>query len=178
MFRLLVMLFATMFLVLLIGGEDRGQKRLGLIADGTPSPVAGSTGADIAREDLRPGPNTQAPAAARAADRAVDGATLASFVPVSTPQPDPAPAPPFAAEIVPALPQDQPPPLLYVSSAAVNVRAGPSTGTAIIGRLTRHEAVSVVAPEQDGWVRIRIEGDGVDGFIAARLLTDREPSTN
>ena len=28
----------------------------------------------------------------------------------------------------------------------------------------------------DGWLRIRIEGDGIEGYVAARLLTDRAPA--
>jgi len=44
--------------------------------------------------------------------------------------------------------------------------------------LTRAEAVTVVSAEQDGWVKIIIEGDGLEGFIAARLLSDRDPASN
>jgi uncharacterized protein YgiM (DUF1202 family) len=69
-------------------------------------------------------------------------------------------------------------PIMYVSSRSVNVRGGPSTDFEIVGRLTRAEAVTVVEPETDGWVQIRIEGDGVEGYIAARLLSDTDPAGN
>jgi uncharacterized protein YgiM (DUF1202 family) len=45
----------------------------------------------------------------------------------------------------------------------------------VAGRLTRGEAVTVVADAGDGWLRIRIEGDGLEGFVAARLLTETAP---
>jgi uncharacterized protein YgiM (DUF1202 family) len=65
--------------------------------------------------------------------------------------------------------------LRWVSANAINVREGPGTGHGIAGRLTRGEAVTVVADAGDGWVRIRIEGDGLEGFVASRLLTDKAP---
>jgi uncharacterized protein YgiM (DUF1202 family) len=58
------------------------------------------------------------------------------------------------------------------------VRQGPSTAYEVVGRLVRAEAVSVIAPEVDGWVRIAIEGDGLEGFIAARLLSQTDPGGN
>jgi uncharacterized protein YgiM (DUF1202 family) len=66
--------------------------------------------------------------------------------------------------------------VMFVSSNSVNVRGGPSTDYAVVGRLTRAEAVTVVAAAEEGWVQIRIEGDGVEGFVAARLLTDIDPN--
>jgi uncharacterized protein YgiM (DUF1202 family) len=69
-------------------------------------------------------------------------------------------------------------PTMYVSSRSVNVRQGPSTDYEVVDRLTHAEAVTVVSPEQDGWVQIRIEGDGIEGFIAARLLADTDPAAH
>jgi hypothetical protein len=181
MFRLLLLLSISMFLVLLIGGEDRGQMRHGLIAAAPEEePAEGTQLAD-----------TPAPPAS-------GDVNLASFVPLSPPVPEPAvqrskPAPepvveaPIAvaapeAELQPVAllpePEPEPLPLLFVNSNAINVRQGPSTSFAVVGRLTRDEAVLAIEPEQNGWVRIRIEGDGVEGFVAARLLTDRDPSGN
>jgi uncharacterized protein YgiM (DUF1202 family) len=54
----------------------------------------------------------------------------------------------------------------------VNVRGGPSTQDAVVGRLTRGEAVMVVWVEDNGWARIRVEGDGIDGYMAMDFLTD------
>lgn len=58
-----------------------------------------------------------------------------------------------------------------VSASAANVRGGPSTNNAVIGRVTRGEEVAVLETV-DGWSRIRIEGDGVDGWISTRLLSN------
>jgi uncharacterized protein YgiM (DUF1202 family) len=66
-------------------------------------------------------------------------------------------------------------PVHWVTADAVNVRQGPSTTEAVIGRLTRNEGVSVVGPAADGWVQVRLEGDGIEGFVATRFLTDRAP---
>jgi uncharacterized protein YgiM (DUF1202 family) len=65
--------------------------------------------------------------------------------------------------------------LRWVQASAINVREGPGTGYGVAGRLTRGEAVTVVADAGDGWLRIRIEGDGLEGFVAARLLTETAP---
>lgn len=180
MVRLLLLLSISMFLVLLIGGEDRGQLRHGLIAAAPEEEPATAT-------------QVAADAPAPAAPKDVN---LASFVPLSPPVPQPAvqrstptPEPVVEAPVAVAvpeaevqqvalLPEPEPMPILFVNSNAINVRQGPSTNYAVVGRLTRNEAVLAVEPVENGWVRIRIEGDGVEGFVAARLLTDRDPSGN
>jgi uncharacterized protein YgiM (DUF1202 family) len=64
--------------------------------------------------------------------------------------------------------------VLFVGSKSVNVRSGPGKDFAVVSRLARGEAVLVVADGEgpDGWSLIRIEGDGVEGYVAARLLTE------
>lgn len=57
-----------------------------------------------------------------------------------------------------------------VVAASVNVRGGPSTGHSVIGRLTRNEEVEVLEASGSGWLRVRIQGDGVEGWVAARLV--------
>ncbi|MDN5785940.1 SH3 domain-containing protein [Pseudorhodobacter sp.] len=167
MIKLLVLLGAVMFVTLLIGGEDNGQMRQGLAANDTP---------------------TAPPAARPAPAKTAKAVTLASFTPVTV-QPQ-APATPrvfvvtqtaaatAAADVAPTSVENNTDdfPVMYVSSRSVNVRQGPSTNEAIVERLSRAEAVSVVSAEVDGWVQVRIEGDGVEGYIAARLLTDVNPS--
>ena len=181
MFKLISVLAAAMFLTLLIGGEDRGQKRFGL-ADVAQNPAE--------RPVLRA---TTAKVSAEAESNVV----LANFSPVTVQQQDtparptsviagkfvvqkladtaapaPAPATDVAAVTTSALP------VMYVNSRSVNVRQGPSTDYEVVGRLSRAEAVSVISAEADGWVRISIEGEGLEGFVAARLLTETDPSTN
>jgi len=172
-----------MFLTLLIGGEDKGQTRQGLIGVvNTPAverPVVRAAvvapAADVKLANFAPVTVTsrQLPPPPTETKRAnsviigpfvIDGAPKVAQV-----------AAPEAAAAVDAVPDF---PIMYVSSNAVNVRQGPSTDYEVVGRLTRAEAVTVVSAEQDGWVKIIIEGDGLEGFIAARLLSDRDPASN
>lgn len=57
-----------------------------------------------------------------------------------------------------------------VEVAALNVRSGPSTSDEVIGRLEQFEIVSVLEETEDGWSRILIEGDGIEGWVASRFL--------
>ena len=160
MIRLLLLLSVSMFLTLLIGGQDHGQQRFGL----RDAPVPGDAVAKAEPAPVVVEPSAPAVIAARYEP-----------VPVAAPPP-----PPAVAELPPEpLTETQPVPeplaFRYVSATAVNVRQGPSTNDSVIGRLTRGEAVSVVGEVVEGWVQIRIEGDGIEGYVAARLLTDVAP---
>lgn len=57
-----------------------------------------------------------------------------------------------------------------VQVSGANVRSGPSTGFGVVGRVGQGEEVEVVESAGNGWVRIRIQGDGIDGWMAERLL--------
>ncbi len=64
-----------------------------------------------------------------------------------------------------------------VNARSINVRSGPSTNDAVIGRLVDGEAVLVVSYDTlvQGWNLVRIEGDGIEGYVASRLLTELQP---
>ncbi|WP_226551023.1 SH3 domain-containing protein [Celeribacter naphthalenivorans] len=62
--------------------------------------------------------------------------------------------------------------LREVTAARVNVRSGPSTVNPVMGQVVRTEIVRVISPEENGWVKISVEGDGVEGYMAARFLAD------
>ena len=66
----------------------------------------------------------------------------------------------------------------YVAGNSLNVRSGPSTDDTVVGKLTRGEATLVVWREGDDWARIRIEGDGIEGYVAIRFLTPNVPVIN
>lgn len=191
MWKLLTLLCAGMFLTLLIGGEDRGQQRMGLRGvDPAAEPVVVAAAPVAAPEPAPQRVALRAPDPAPVPEPVVSEAppalaerpvfSLTSFAPV---QPDrQPPAPPLPAEpVAVAVPEpaaDPVPaalPLRWVRSASINVRGGPSTNDAVIGNLKRGEAVAVVAEVADGWLLVRIEGDGVEGYVAARLLTDQDP---
>lgn len=63
----------------------------------------------------------------------------------------------------------------YVDASAVNVRAAPTTNSEVVGRLANGEAALLVAEVDNDWVRIVIEGDGLEGYVARRFLTSEAP---
>lgn len=63
----------------------------------------------------------------------------------------------------------------FVTARSVNVRAGPSTSNGVLGRVVYAEAVELLSDPTDDWVHIRIEGDGVEGFMASRFLQKEDP---
>lgn len=66
----------------------------------------------------------------------------------------------------------------YVAGNSLNVRSGPSTDDAVVGKLSRGEAMLVVARDGEDWAQIRIEGDGIEGYVATRFLTAKVPVIN
>jgi len=62
--------------------------------------------------------------------------------------------------------------LYSVTATQANVRLGPGTGFDVVDSLAKGEQVLVVADEApvEGWSKIRIEGDGIEGYVATRLL--------
>jgi uncharacterized protein YgiM (DUF1202 family) len=172
MLRLLLLLFAGIFVTLQIGGEDRGQKRFGLLQ-------AEKEAAMIASATAEPAPAAPAEPVTRIAhDRSdlpqADGVKVVPVV-FATPGPLVSPVVPKTqspAEKTAAAPEGE---VMYVVGRSVNVRSGPSTRNAVVGKLTRGEAVTVVSRENGRWARIRVEGDGIDGYMSADFLTDVAP---
>jgi hypothetical protein len=72
----------------------------------------------------------------------------------------------------PATAADVAPDLRYVVANTVNVRSGPSVDTESLTKLDRGEAVLVLPSGTPGWSMIRIEGAGLEGYIATRFLGD------
>ncbi len=73
------------------------------------------------------------------------------------------PAPPAAN--AGAAPQMQ-----YVLADTLNVRAGPSVRTDSLTRLDRGDAVQVLPSDTPGWSKVRLQGDGLEGYVASRFL--------
>lgn len=65
--------------------------------------------------------------------------------------------------------------ILYVNASRVNVRAGPSTTNSVIGSVDFADALQILSDPTEDWVKIRVEGDGVEGFMASRFLTESAP---
>ena len=170
MFRYLFFFGAAFYLALLIGGEDRGQQRMGL-AGAYAIPLAPPPPAEAAPD---PEPLSEAtsvpmaPTVAPPADtlRVLPATTLA---PLADALPDALPMPADAMQAV-----DPDPAFRIITADAANVRDGANRSAAIIGRLERGEIVQTV-DEVGDWVRIRIEGDGVEGFVHGSLISADTP---
>ncbi|MES2666392.1 MAG: SH3 domain-containing protein [Pseudomonadota bacterium] len=186
MLRLTVLLCAGMFAALLIGGEDRGQLRPGLAlakAEGrlnlAPAPppevlpvVAVQPAPKIAprvTQVLKPAAPRPAVVPAAATPRSVAQPVFTLSGQTAAPLPEP--------EIdrqatPPTLSEGQ---VWYVTAKSVNVRQGPSTEAAVLGKLGQGEAATVMWQEGDDWARIIIEGDGLEGYVATRFLSNTAP---
>lgn len=154
MFRLTALLCGGIYLAMLLGGQDRGQLRFGLMAQPEPQPMAQVVQA--------PATETAAPVVA------------ASFVPETPVMVQPAVV---ATPVAPAVAAPEPASLgevMRVAGPRVNVREGPGKDHAVVGRLTKGEEVTVLVrgEGEDGWSLIRIEGDGIEGYVATRLLSE------
>ncbi len=155
MIRLLLCLGVGLYAVMLVVGSDAARPRLGL---------AGAYAIDTTLP-ATPAGATQRTAAAVDTEVAVPaGYAAAVYTPAQPVMRPAAQATPVSA---PATPDD----IRRVLAQAINVRSGPSTGDAVLDRLRSGEEVLVVADAGDGWVQIRIEGDGIEGYVAARLLS-------
>ncbi|QBY02316.1 SH3 domain-containing protein [Rhodophyticola sp. CCM32] len=81
-----------------------------------------------------------------------------------------APATTPAAEIAEA-----PRPVVYVTGRRVNMRAGPSTGTAVILSLGFGAEAEQIGDVTDGWVQIRDLASDQTGYMAERFLSADRP---
>lgn len=168
MFRLVFLLCAGLFLTLLIGGQDRGQLRFGLMA--VPEAEAPISEAAEAETEVLVEVLLESPVE-------VTNAAFAPATPVMVTPVVSALAATEIAEPVAVAPAEPPafePKIFYINAKSVNVRAGPGKSNPVIARLTRDEAVLVVSQtdSESGWSLIRIEGDGVEGYVATQLLRE------
>lgn len=151
MIRLTLALLATMFVTFMIAGADRGQMRHGLGADTvTPQTITA------------PAPQ--------------DDSLAAVFVPsqpvIAAPQTAGVAAEP-APDVIPlAAPEKL---VRFIAVNTANVREGPSKDFAVLEKLSRGEAVTILSASEDpeGWTLITIEGDGLEGYVSNALLADQ-----
>lgn len=92
--------------------------------------------------------------------------------------PAPKPAVTIAAEptdvVAVALPEPERL-IWFVTGSRVNVRFGPSTQTEVMGKVLYGDAALIISDPESDWVKIRIEGAGVEGFIMKRFMTAVDP---
>lgn len=175
MFKYLLFFSAAFYLVLLIGGEDRGQQRMGLQGAYSlpePQPAMITTAADSSANSLpQPTPKVVAQSAAPTDSLRV----LPVEDPIATIQPaslsDTSADSP--GDTAPAEPLDDG--TRFITADAANVRAAADRAAAVIGRLERDEIVRILETSGD-WVHVRIEGDGIDGYVHRRLISSAPPA--
>jgi hypothetical protein len=144
-----------------------------VVARAAPAPALTVTAPTLPVPATRPARSSLVAAFATVApgdgqDRGATGLTLALPPVAADAQASSAADPALAAQAaVVAAPVEQ-----YVTGSTVNVRAGPSANTESLARLDRGEAVLVLASDTPGWSMIRIEGDGLEGYVATRFLGD------
>lgn len=164
MFKYLILFSISFYLVLLIGGEDRGQQRMGL---------AGAYAVDA--PPLVPPEETLAEDPVAVAETA-PAATLPADTLRILPAPEPATVQPASLSETPENPMNTPSVTLRtITAEAANVRNGASRNAAVIGRLDRGEIVQWLGQSGD-WIHIRIEGDGIDGYVHRRLVSTDPPA--
>lgn len=206
MLRLTFLLCSGLFLAMLLGGRDFGQLRPGLALAEAEAKAAPLTAAVPAVQTASLVSEAEVVAVV-VADPVINATpslpmpivrppvlaapVLAATVLVSTAEATPVPeaentvftlsnyADPAPDAVAIAAPEQVAEgEIWYVSGRSLNVRAGPSTDDAVVGKLARGEAMLVVAREGDDWARIKIEGDGIEGYVATRFLTPEVPVLN
>ena len=153
-------------------GHDNAPPRQGLVAESSDRVPAVEDASPLPATVARLVRNAESPKPAGAPEIV---AQLDQRGPVVLPLPQVVPRVDLAGTATGATGQsalgDPALPVQRVTATAANVRQGPSTGFDVVGRLTRGEEVAVLE-KANGWAHIRIEGDGVEGWISTRLLGD------
>ena len=193
MLRMTFLLCSSLFLVMLLGGRDFGQLRPGLAqaeaaADAVPVTAAVPVVETVALAS--DAPETPVVVHAIVPDPVIAEAPVVAVALVAEVAPAPVPVEPEntvftlsdyadpAPEAGVAPEQAAEGEIWYVAGNSLNVRAGPSIIDAIVGKLSRGEAMLMVARDGGDWAQVRIEGDGIEGYVATRFLTAELPVSN
>lgn len=85
---------------------------------------------------------------------------------------DSAPVAVQEAKVQETVPAPQPEPdFRFVEGDRVNLRGGPGTTYAVVGKLFRNDMVEILADEGNGWLHLRDTATGDEGWIADWLVT-------
>ena len=166
MIRLFGLLFIGIFASLMTLGEDHGQKRYGLMLADKQAAEAAVKAAEPVAESTQA---TEVKAVFIPAQPVMRPIQVAALVVPPVLAPGPAAAKSAQTLPEPVIPGGK---LFSVVARGANVRQGPATTFAVLDSLTGGDQVLVVDEDSPitGWSKVRIEGDGVEGFIATRLL--------
>lgn len=156
MIRLVTLLCISLYLGLMVLGQDHGQKRYGLLmADKAPKNVQ-------AMQQVAPTQVVFVPAQPVMKPTPVVATSVVAVVDPVEPAPEALPDPEIPGGT-----------LFTVAANQANVREGPGKSFSVLGSLIAGEQVLVVdeANPTEGWSKVRIEGDGIEGYVATKLLT-------
>ena len=134
------------------------------------SPAPASAAPVVRPSPEQAGSSVISAAFAKAAAESGSGALAGQSLTLALPLVDA--AAPSTSAVEPPAGAEAAPTLQYVTANTVNVRTGPSADTESLTKLDRGKAVMVLPSDTPGWSMIRIEGDGLEGYIASRFLGD------
>jgi len=169
--KLVVQTLVALFLVMLIAGRDTDGETLAQAApdSGDVQVAQAMNGLSSLFDSAKFEPQSD-PVAMPALAR-TENATSPVITPVRhAPMPGPALRPSPEYRVKDEAPSIAGGALFVIDTNRANVRSGPSTANPVVERLARGEEVLVISDGTSAWVRIRIEGDGVEGWISRSLL--------
>ncbi|SFR31801.1 SH3 domain-containing protein [Litoreibacter janthinus] len=78
---------------------------------------------------------------------------------------------PIATEVISAIAPEAAADIRRVTGKRVNLRAGPSTTTEIIGRAVRNDSAEVMELLPSGWAKVYILETGLEAYISSQFLS-------
>lgn len=163
--KLIITTLAGLYIVLVVAGRDVPSAAGQAQADPAPQ-LAQAEAAPVA---VAPHDPTKIVAKAASTPQIENAALITPVIPrTRMPGPRLKPAPETRPIETPA--KSDGASLWKVTASALNVRSGPSTSDRTVDSIRRGEEVLLVS-ESGGWAHVRIEGDGVDGWVSKRYLT-------
>lgn len=171
MVKLIFNTLVALFLVLLVFGRPQGGQDLAQNGTTPRAVVAADVGSGLATLFDAAKLGSESDPVVQPASLTTAGTPAPVITPVRlAPMPGPAlrPSPEYRTREEPVAVAGGT--LFTVATNRLNVRSGPSTSNGIVDRLARGEEVLVTSDPGAAWVRIRIEGDGVEGWVSRSLL--------
>ena len=165
MFRLTAILLVGLYAVMSIWGGTPAATDVAVSRADTFKPSLASFSAPDASHTPQPDAAETRELASLSAREAVQAALAAG----ERSQEAPTPAVAAATEPEPAAEEAQE--VWYVTGSAVNLRQGPTTKSAILGRAALGDTAEVLSDPSDPWIRIRTE-EGIEAWIYGGFLSE------
>ncbi|MBM9596312.1 SH3 domain-containing protein [Roseitranquillus sediminis] len=160
MLRLTASLLVALYAVLIIWGEPRREPGVEVTRNNSLATTLVSPAS--ARDETSPATNVSPAEAVQIALAAGEA------------RPEAAPAAVAVREAEPATePQRD---VRFVTGTRVNLRAQPTTSSAIVGQVGVGDAAEVLSEGDGGWVRVRTLDEGTEAYIFGRFLSLERPA--